>query len=946
MTMQPSEFGEPSRRTQEILRESEERFRILVEGVKDYAIFMLDVEGRVATWNLGAQRIKGYESEEIIGEHFSIFYTHEAAERGYPEEVLWLAAADGQYEEEGIRVRKDGSTFWANVVVTALRNEAGDLRGFAKVTRDVTARKEAEVRERLLVREQAAREWATVILESISDAFYAVDEEWRFTYVNGKAEELWGRSREELLGKNIWEEFPEAVGSESYRQIRRAMEQGVTTEFETISPVLGTWVAGRAYPSREGLSVYFQDVTERRRAEEEIRRSEERYRSFVEQSTEGIWRFELEESLPTDLPEEAQVSHFYRYAYLAECNDVLARMYGFTRAEEIVGARLEVFLPRSAPENVEYLLAFVRSGYRLTDAASEEVDREGQPKHFLNNLTGIVQNGLLVRAWGTQRDVTENRRNEEAQRFLNQASAMLSSSLDYRETLSSVARSAVPTLADWCTVDTLEEDGSLERLAVEHTDPEKVSMAYEIERRYPPDPDSPRGLRHVLRTGEPEIMAEIPEELLDEAAHDEGHKELLRKLGLRSYMIVPLVTRGRTLGAISFVSAESGRRYGEGDLPLAEELARRAALAVDNARLYEEAQKEIAERRRAQEELRGSRDQLEAILRGAADGITAQDSRGQIIYANETAARVVGFPSARDLVEAPLDELMAKFELLDREGRPFPADRLPGRRALAGEVGAEEELRFRILATGEERWAIVKAMPIFGDQGTVRMAVNIFRDITDSKRAEESLRRVTEAERKRIARDLHDGVLQDLSYTAAAIGVIMLQAEDTKLKEELQAAVDAVRRGAHGLREVVDDLRIEDEEGRPFPEIVGSLVRRNRTMARGCEISLEVGEQVPSVPLGETGTQVSRIIQEALTNARRHSGAKRVLVSLEMDGSDLLTEVSDDGRGFGPETPPGVGLGSMRERAVLSGGELEIESELERGTSVRLRVPLSQGVLE
>ena len=266
--MQPSDSGESSRRTREVLRESEERFRLLVEGVKDYAIFMLDAGGRVTTWNPGARRIKGYEAGEIIGEHFSVFYTSEDVERGHPEEVLRIAAADGQYEEEGKRVRKDGSTFWANVLITALRDEAGDLRGFAKVTRDVTARKEAEERERLLVREQAARERATDILESISDAFYAVDEEWRFTYVNGKAEELWGRSREELLGKNIWEEFPEAVDSESYRQIKRAMEEGVTTEFETILPVLGVWVAGRAYPSREGLSVYFRDVTERRRAEE------------------------------------------------------------------------------------------------------------------------------------------------------------------------------------------------------------------------------------------------------------------------------------------------------------------------------------------------------------------------------------------------------------------------------------------------------------------------------------------------------------------------------------------------------------------------------------------------------------------------------------------------------------------------------------------------------
>jgi PAS domain S-box-containing protein len=942
--MQPPDFGEAPRQIQELLLESEERFRLLVEGVKDYAIFMLDAEGSVTSWNPGAERIKGYEAEEIIGEHFSIFYTDEDVERGHPDEVLRVAGAEGSYEEEGIRVRKDGSTFWANVVITALRDDTGNLRGFAKVTRDITARREFEERERLLAREQAARERATDILESISDAFYAVDNEWCFTYVNSKAEELWGRSREALLGKDIWDEFPEAEDSAYYLQIKRAMDEGLTTEFEAISPVLGVWVAGRAYPSLEGLSVYFQDVTERKRAEEEIRRSEERYRSFVEQSTEGIWRFELEEPISTDMPEAEQVDHFYRHAYLAECNDVMARMYGFTRAEEIVGARLEDFLPRSVPENVEYLQAFVCSGHRLANAESEEVDREGNLKRFLNNLTGVVENGLLVRAWGTQTDVTERRRAEEAQRFLAEASDMLSSSLDYRETLSSVARLVVPTLADWCVVDVLDENGSLERLAVEHPDPGKVALVRKLQERYPPDPDEPSGVYQVLRSGEPEMMAEIPEEFLEAAAVDAAHREILRELGLRSYMVVPLVARARTLGAISMIAAESGRRYGQADLALAQELARRAALAVDNARLYEEAQTEIAEREWAQEELRDSRDQLDAILRGVADGVTAQDPTGRIIYANEAAARMIGFPSAREFMEARPGDVLMRFELLDEEGHPFPPERLPGRRALAGEEGAEEVLRFRVQDVGEERWSIVKAMPIFGEQGRVRMAVNIFRDITEAKRAEDTLRRVTEAERSRIARDLHDGVLQDLSYTAAAMGLIMLEVDDAELERELQAAIDAVRRSAQGLREAVNDLRLEDDEDRPFRELIESLVRSNQTMARGFEISLEMGEGLPSAPSGDVGTQAFRILQEALTNARRHSGARGVSVTLKLEGEDLVAEVSDDGQGFGPGTVPGVGQSSMRERAKLIGGELEIESQPGQGTSVRLRVPLPQGL--
>ncbi len=132
------------KRAEEALRLSEERFRLLVEGVKDYAIFMLDPEGRVASWNSGAERLKGYPAEEIIGQHFSRFFTAQDIERREPEKELQVAATQGQYEDEGWRVRKDGSQFWANVIITALKDEGGRVRGFSKVTRDFTERKQAE----------------------------------------------------------------------------------------------------------------------------------------------------------------------------------------------------------------------------------------------------------------------------------------------------------------------------------------------------------------------------------------------------------------------------------------------------------------------------------------------------------------------------------------------------------------------------------------------------------------------------------------------------------------------------------------------------------------------------------------------------------------------------------------------------------------------------------
>jgi PAS domain S-box-containing protein len=146
------------------LRQTDEIFRLLVESVKDYAIFLLEPNGNVATWNQGAERIKGYKANEIIGRHFSQFYPNEARESRWPERELEIAAQQGRFVDEGLRIRKDGSSFWAYVVITALRDDRGELRGFSKVTRDLSERRALEERTRLLNRELRSR--VSELLES------------------------------------------------------------------------------------------------------------------------------------------------------------------------------------------------------------------------------------------------------------------------------------------------------------------------------------------------------------------------------------------------------------------------------------------------------------------------------------------------------------------------------------------------------------------------------------------------------------------------------------------------------------------------------------------------------------------------------------------------------------------------------------------------------------
>jgi PAS domain S-box-containing protein len=185
-------------------------------------------------------------------------------------------------------------------------------------------------------------------------------------------------------------------------------------------------------------------------------------------------------------------------------------------------------------------------------------------------------------------DVTDAKEAEVHQRFLAEAGEALASSLDYEETLQRVARLAVPELADWCAVDVLDASGRPHLVAVAHVDPQKVAFARDLRRRYPPDPTEDRGFYRVVRTGEPELYPVIPEELLEQTVTDPEQLAAIKDIGMRSVMIVPMIVAGRSIGAMSFISAESGRSFDEDDLAFAGELARRAAVAVENSRLYTE----------------------------------------------------------------------------------------------------------------------------------------------------------------------------------------------------------------------------------------------------------------------------------------------------------------------------------------------------------------------
>jgi PAS domain S-box-containing protein len=535
-----------------------------------------------------------------------------------------------------------------------------------------------------------------------------------------------------------------------------------------------------------------------------------------------------------------------------------------------------------------------------------------------------------IESWvGTATDIDDKRRAEEAQRFLVEAGEVLASSLDYRKTLAAVAVAAVPRIADWCAVHVVEPDSSLRELAIAHLDPLKLKLARELHERYPPHPKARTGPQRVVRSGESELVTEVSAELVEASAKDELHRDLLNGLDLRSYIIVPLAVRGRVVGTITFAQAESGRTYGDDDLALAEELARRAGTAVDNAWLFRQAE----ERARAAQ-----------VLDRVGDGVFLVDREGIVRLWNPAAEGVTGIRQ-RDVLGRRADAVIPGWDQL----RP----RIP---VASGPRGGRAE-SVPLEVGGRELWISIGGVGF--DEGTVFA----FRDLTE-ERALEAMKS-----------DFVATVSHELRTPLAAIhgAALTLLRVDLEVDDALRGRLlQIVGDESSRLAEIVNDLllashldsgrlqlQIESCDARELADAVLEAARTH--LPEGITLDLDADPGLP--PVAADRGQLHQVLANLVDNAIKYSpDGGPVHVMLQPRGSRLRFSVSDRGLGIpraehqrvfekfyrlDPNMTRGIGgtglgLYICRELVRMMRGRVWVDSREGEGSTFHVEIPLAE----
>ena len=981
------------KRAEEKLKQTEARYRMLFETTLD-AIIIVDEQGFYVDVNESLCRILKTTREKLIGSHFSEYMLEERVEDA--QKAFAALKETGTFTGDFPIRAADGST-----VELSWNSRANFMPGLhVCVVRDITNRRKVE--EELRRSEEKYRS----LLENANDIIYSHDLQGRYLTINRAGEKITGYTREEILGGlNIGQVVAPEYVEKAKQMIRRKLENPNPTVYEldiiTKSSERLTLEVSTRVSFRDGKPVAIEgiarDITERKQVEKEktrlaaqIEKQRKHLQEMVSNVPGVVWEAWGE-------PDESN----QRIDFVSE---YVETMLGYTVEEWL--STPNFWLTIVHPEDKKEAAASAAAKFNTGKGGSSRfrwVTKDGRAL-WVEAQSVIIfdESGKPVGMRGVTMNISERKQKEEIEHFLAEASTTLAASLDYEITLATIAKLAVPHFADWCAIDIVASDGELNRLAVAHVDPKKVEWAMEVHVKYPPKKDLPQGLYNVLRTGQSEFYPNITDEMLVQGAYDEEHLELMRQIGFRSAMLVPLKIRERVLGVITFVNTETRNHTAE-DLAVAEDLASRAALAVDNARLFNIEQMT----RRAAERTSNHLARLQAVSTSLSQALTPEEvakavieqgitslgaHAGTVVLFNEQNAELevvatLGFP--KDVVKKwRRFSLHQKVPIADavRERMPILVDsfdsfeaRYPDLGILSSLTGSKALVAFPLIIEGRTTGALGLSFTTaqkFSENDRAFMlalAQQCAQALERSRLYENERQLRAEAE---AANRTKDEFLATVSHELrtplnAIVGWSSLLKSKKLDPEAALRAIETIERNGRTQAQIIEDLLDVSRiitgklhlDTRPveLDAIIRTTLETVRPTADSKNINIVTDIEKVSPIMGDPG-RIQQILWNLLSNAIKFTTKDgEIRVKMRQVNSNAQISVIDNGQGIAPEFLPyvferfrqadgtttrnhgglGLGLSIVRHLVEMHGGTVSAESGgLEKGAVFIINLPI------